>query len=171
VLPKRLTEALSRSARPGHADDAIKAAEQLVRARDEGRNADGRRAAIKAKHAAPRSAWVREQLGLFAFELGELHEAAQELLAYRRFTGDHRHDPMIAECYRREGKPERALTFISELQRAAVPPRTWIEAQIVRARALVDTGRADTARTLLQAAARGASAANLERLREAAREL
>jgi predicted Zn-dependent protease len=171
MLPKRIAESLARGARPGRADDAIKAAEQLVRARDDGRSADARKAAVKAKQAAPRSAWVREQLGLFAFELGDLHEAAQELLAYRRFTGDRRHDAIIAECYRQQGKPERALELIADLDRSTIPARAWIESQIVRARALVDTGRPDAARTLLTAAARGASTADLERLREVARDL
>src|SRR5207245_9827095 len=99
--------------RPAKGDDARKAAEQVVKAREAGNLVDARRAAIKAKLVAPRSAWVREQLGLLAFELEDLHEATQELMASRRFTGDHRHDPTIAECYRRQGKPARALDLLT----------------------------------------------------------
>jgi tetratricopeptide (TPR) repeat protein len=156
ALPKRLADAIAHSARPGHSEDATKAAEQLVRARDEGKTKVAHRAAVKAKLAAPRSAWVREQLGLLAMEMGEFHEAAQELLTYRRFTGDHRHDPVIADAYRKQGKPARALDLLKELKRDDVSARTWTDAQIARARALADTGRNDTAVTILKAAVRDA---------------
>ena len=156
VLPKRLSDAIKHSARPGHGDDATKAAEQLVRARTAGNAKAARRAGIKAKLAAPRSAWVREQLGLIAMDMNEFHEAVQELLTYRRFTGDHRHDPAIAEAYRKQGKPALALDLLKELSRGDVSARTWGEAQVARARALADTGRNDAAVTLLKAAARDA---------------
>src|SRR5438132_5698754 len=128
ALPKRLSDAIAHSARPGKGDDARKAAEQLVKARDAGDLKGARRAGIKAKIVAPRSAWVRENLGLLAFELGDLHEAAQELLAYRRFTGDHRHDAVLAECYRRQGKPTRALDLLAEVKRSDVSTKAWVDA-------------------------------------------
>jgi tetratricopeptide (TPR) repeat protein len=167
ALPKRLADAIAHSARPGKGEDARKAAEQLVKARDEGNLKDARRAGIKAKLVAPRSAWVREQLGLLAFELGELHEATQELMTYRRLTGDHRHDAVLAECYRREGKPARALDLLAELKRQDVSTKSWVDAQIARARALADTGRADTAFTILKDAARDAGPKDRPRLLEA----
>ena len=74
----------------------------------------------------------------------------------RRLTGDHRHDPTIAECYRRQGKPARALDLLAELKRSDVSTKSWVDAQIARARSLKDTGRADTAFTLLKDAARDA---------------
>lgn len=166
-LPKRLADAIAHSARPGRGEEATKAAERLLVARDEGRTAEARKAAIRAKQAAPRSAWVREQLGLVAFELDEFHEAVQELLAYRRFSGDHRHDAVIAESYRRLGKPARALDLLTELKRADVPAKSWIDAQIARARALADTGRKAAAATLLKAAIRETRSSDRARLIEA----
>ena len=171
ALPKRLADAIAHSARPGKGEDARKAAEQLVKAREADDLKGARRAGIKAKLVAPRSAWVREQLGTIAFELGDLHEATQELMTYRRLTGDHRHDPAIAECYRREGKPARALDLLAELKRQDVSTKTWVDALIARARALKDTGRADTAFTLLKDAARDAGPKDRPRLLEAMAEL
>jgi len=171
LLPKRLADAIAHSARPGKGDDAKKAAEQLVRAREAGQLRDARKAGIKAKLAAPRSAWVREQLGLIAFELEELHEATQELLTYRRFTGDHRHDAILAEAYRRQGKPARALDLLAEVKRSEVPTKTWVDAQIARARALADTGRTDTGFTLLKDTARDAGPHDRTRVLEAMRDL
>jgi len=171
LLPKRLADAIAHSARPGKGEDARKAAEQLAKARDEGNLKDARRAGIKAKLVAPRSAWVREQLGLLAFELGDLHEATQELMTYRRLTGDHRHDAVIAECYRREGKPARALDLLAEVKRSEIPTKTWIDMQLARALALADTGRADTAFTLLKDTARDAGPKDRTRIIEAMRDL
>ena len=171
VLPKRLADAIAHSARPGKGDDARKAAEQFLKARDAGDLARARAAAIKAKLAAPRSAWVREQLGLLAFETDQLHEATQELLTYRRLTGDHRHDPTIAESYRRQGKPARALDLMGELKRADVSKRVWIDAQIARARALADTDRRQAAEVLLKEAARDSSGPDRVRVLEALRDL
>jgi tetratricopeptide (TPR) repeat protein len=171
LLPKRLADAIGHSARPGKSDDAKRAAEQLARAREAGELRDARKAGIKAKIAAPRSAWVREQLGLIAFELDELHEATQELLAYRRFTGDHRHDAILAECYRREGKPARALDLLAKVKRSEVQTKTWIDVQVARARALADTGRSDTAFTLLKDTARDAGPQDRTRVLEAMRDL
>jgi len=94
---------------------------------------------------------------LVAFTLEEWHEAAQELLAYRRFTGDHRHDASIAETYRRQGKAARALEFLSELKQGDVSAKAWTDVQVVRARALADTGRTDAAITFLKQAARTTS--------------
>jgi tetratricopeptide (TPR) repeat protein len=170
-LPKRLADAIAHSARPGKGEDARKAAEQLAKAREAGDLKSARRAGIKAKIVAPRSAWVRENLGLLAFELGDLHEAAQELLAYRRFTGDHRHDAVLAECYRRQGKPARALDLLAEVKRHDVSTKTWVDVQIARARALKDTGRADTAFTILKDAARDAGPKDRPRLLEMMGEL
>jgi tetratricopeptide (TPR) repeat protein len=171
ALPKRLSDAIAHSARPGKAEDARKAAEQLVKARDEGRVQQAHRAALKAKLAAPRSAWVREQLGLLAFALGDFHEAAQELLTYRRLSGDHRHDPAIAESYRLQGRPTRALDLIEEVRRSDVPNRVWVDVQIARARALADTDRRAAAEVLLREAARAASGPDRARVLEAIRDL
>jgi hypothetical protein len=171
ILPKRLADAIAHSARPGRSEEVRKAAEQLAKAREAGDLTKARRAAIKAKLAAPRSAWVREQLGLLAYETDQLHEATQELLTYRRLTGDHRHDPTIAESYRRQGKPAHALELIGELRRADVSKRVWVDAQIARARALADTGSRPVAEVLLKEAARDAAGADRVRILEAFRDL
>jgi tetratricopeptide (TPR) repeat protein len=154
TLSKRLADELSRTARPGKADEARRYGEKLIEALERGRPLDVKRAAIRAKQAAPRSAWVREELGKVCFELEDWHEATQELLAYRRFTADRRQDATIAECYRRQEKPARSLELLADLKQPDVPANVWIQAQVVRARALADTGRKGAALTLLKAAVR-----------------
>jgi hypothetical protein len=57
------------------------------------------------------------------------------------------------------------------VKRSEVPTKTWVDAQIVRARALADTGRADTAFTLLKDTARDAGPQDRTRVLEAMRDL
>jgi len=147
-LPRALDTELERtSKRP---DEARRWARALLDAREAGDDAAAYRAALRAKQAAPRSTRVRQMLGGAAFALGKWHEAAQELLAYRRLTDDRSVDPTIAECYRREQRPGRALEFLADLRRADVAPATWVRAQTVKARALADNGRAEVATSVLE---------------------
>ncbi|MCA1831031.1 MAG: hypothetical protein ABR579_07370 [Actinomycetota bacterium] len=171
TLPKRLADELARTSRRGLAEEAQRWMEKALRARDEGRAPDARRAAVRAKQAAPRSPAVREALGLAAYELGEWHEAAQELLAARRMTGRRNHDPVIADAYVRLGRATRALDFLADLGRNDVPERVWIDAQVVRARAFASRGLDDSATSVLVRAARDAGPTARARLAEAGREL
>lgn len=122
--------------------------------RAEGRALQVRLALARAKEAAPRSASVRRALGLALREAGEWHEAVQELLSFRRLTGDRGLDPVIADCYRREGKTSRARDFLAELDRSTVSAAVWADAEVVRAGSFLDEGRADMARNLLERALR-----------------
>jgi tetratricopeptide (TPR) repeat protein len=153
-MPRALVRELERSARGPHAAEALKWMERSLRARARGRTAEARRAAVRAKQAAPRSPSVREALGLAAYDLEEWHEAAQELLAYRRLTGSRSHDPVIAGCHVALGRPERALDLLADIDVKEHGEGLWARAQAVRARALAATGRAAEARNILRAAAR-----------------
>jgi len=136
---------LKRAARPTAVNDALKGMERFLRARTKGDLAEARLAAIAVKTAAPRASAAREALGRVAFELGEWHEAAQELLAFRRLTGEHRNDPAIAHCYLELGRPVRALEFLAELSRDDASADVWARACAERAHALAATGRATEA--------------------------
>lgn len=90
-------------------------------------------------------------------ELGDLKEAQQELLAYRRLTGDLRQDAKIAETYRLLGKPQRALEFLDHVGPADLPPPLYVEILVARARAQADAGRRPQAVAMLTRALRDAS--------------
>jgi hypothetical protein len=155
TLPRKLQVELRHSARPGRADEAIQLMERYERARTEGRNADARRVLERVKQAAPRSVSVRERLGMTAFADGDYHEATQHLMTVRRLTGSRAHDPVIAECYRLQSKPARAVELLADLPKT-LPPRVALEGVIVRARALADTGRTREAVATLEKAMRRA---------------
>jgi hypothetical protein len=149
TLPKPLALELRRAARPKHVDEALNAFERFLAAQAKGNVAEARRQLARAKDAAPRSANVRESLGKLAFANEEWHEAAQELLAHRRLTGEQRNAPAIAECYLRLGRAVRALEFIAEIDPAQAGPKAWAEIRAMRARTLAATGRAGDAADFL----------------------
>ena len=144
-MPKNLERELQRAARTNHADDALKAMERYLDARAHDNLPEARKQLLRAKEAAPRSTSVREALGRLAADQGEWHEAVQELLAHRRLTGEQHNVPVIAECYMKLGRPERALELIAEPMKVAPTKKTSAELRAVRARALAVTGRATEA--------------------------
>lgn len=121
-------------------------------------NLDKARAVLRAaKQADPQRRVVRRALGEVAWELGDHKEAQQELLAYRRLTGDYRQDATIAETYRLQGRPVRALEFLDEVGPADLPPPIYVNIIVARARAQADAGRRPQAVALLTRALRDAS--------------
>jgi tetratricopeptide (TPR) repeat protein len=102
------------------------------------------RLADQAKHMALRAAVVRELLGLALYRAGRWREAARELAAFRRLSGSTEQNPVLADCHRALGRPERAIELCDEINgRASAPVR--YEGAIVAAGALADRGRLDDA--------------------------
>ena len=62
-----------------------------------------------ARRMAGRVAVVREACALTAYACGDYDAALHELRAYRRLSGDQSHLPLMADCERGLGRPERAL--------------------------------------------------------------
>jgi tetratricopeptide (TPR) repeat protein len=105
---------------------------------------------VEAKRDAPRSVVVRELLGLSNYHLGRFREAARELAAYRRLSGERDQDPPYADAERALGRPEKAVEILSDLDPAEVSEEIFTEALIVRAGALLDLGRAAEAVEVLR---------------------
>lgn len=151
-LSRALEEELRASAKPGRSDEAIgrlsRAAELLDRGDPRGAAAE----AEKAKIAAPRSAAVREVLGMALYGLGRYPEALSELQAYKRMSGRVDQNHLIADCLRGVGRPEKAIPLADETLRAKVPNEAKAEVVIVAASALADLGRFDEALAMLHRA-------------------
>jgi tetratricopeptide (TPR) repeat protein len=99
----------------------------------------------QAKHIALRAAAVRELLGIAYYRGGQWAAAARELSAFRRLAGSTEQNPVLADCYRALGKPERALELCDEIDPRRVDPAVVYEGAIVAAGALADLGRIDDA--------------------------
>ncbi|MFT3899890.1 MAG: HAD-IIA family hydrolase [Gordonia sp. (in: high G+C Gram-positive bacteria)] len=105
-----------------------------------------------ARGRASRIGVVRETAGIAAYHAGEWHEALSELRAARRILGGTVLLPLIADCERGLGRPERALEIARGDDARSLPAEERIEMLIVEAGARIDLGEADKAVVTLQAA-------------------
>jgi tetratricopeptide (TPR) repeat protein len=106
--------------------------------------------ALAARARAARIGVVREAAGLAAYRAGHYAEALAELRTARRLTGSDEHLPVMADCERALGRPERALAMAAgpEVGRLGVEQR--VEMLIVEAGARADLGQLDAAVITLQ---------------------
>jgi tetratricopeptide (TPR) repeat protein len=120
-----------------------------------------------ARRMAGRVAVVREACALTAYACGDFDSALTEFRAYRRLSGDQSHLPLMADCERGLGRPERAIELASSPEAARLLPAVARELRIVVAGARSDLGQPEAASVLLEAdtALRAGSSADASVLR------
>lgn len=108
------------------------------------------RHAVAARARAPRNALVREACGETAYAAGRWADALSELRAARRLNGEQLHVPMMADCERALGRPERALGYDTPEIRERLDEAGRAELSIVAAGARRDLGQREAAIRLLE---------------------
>ena len=103
-----------------------------------------------ARARAARIGVVREAAGLAAYRAGHYADAVAELRTARRLTGSDEHLPVIADCERALGRPERALTMASSPDVGKLGVDQRVEMLIVESGARADLGQLDAAVITLQ---------------------
>jgi tetratricopeptide (TPR) repeat protein len=103
-----------------------------------------------ARRKLPRLGCVREAAGLCAYTVGRWAEALNDLRTYQRLTGSVEHLPVMADCERGLGRPERALAIASSPDAARLDAGAAVEMRIVVAGARRDLGQLDAAVVALQ---------------------
>lgn len=104
---------------------------------------------LAARARAARLAVVREACGEAAYAAGEYAEALSELRAAKRMNGNSAYLPIMADCERALGRPDRALALAKNPSVANFEPDAKAEMTIVEAGARRDMGEIDAAlRTL-----------------------
>lgn len=106
--------------------------------------------AAAAARRASRIAVVRETYGVAAYATGRWAEAQRELRAARRMSGRDEVLPLLADCERGLGRPERALEVAASPEARALEGDARIELLIVTAGARRDLGQPDAAVLALQ---------------------
>lgn len=106
--------------------------------------------AMVARRKAARVAAVREAAGVAAYAAARYDEALSELRAHRRMTGDVRHLPLLADCERGLGRPERALELARSADAELLDGAGRVELRIVGAGARRDLGQTEAAIVALQ---------------------
>ncbi|MGY1643082.1 tol-pal system YbgF family protein [Geodermatophilus sp. SYSU D00703] len=108
-----------------------------------------------ARDRASRIAAVREAVGVAAYHAGDYAEAARELRAYRRMSGDEGYRAVLADCERALGRPEVALRLVREALDARPDADEVVELRLVEAGARQDLGELPAARLVLEDALGG----------------
>ena len=108
-----------------------------------------------ARDRASRVALVREAVGVVAYHAGDYAEAARELRAYRRMSGDEGYRAVLADCERALGRPEVALRLVREALAEKPDAEETVELRLVEAGARQDLDELPAARLVLEGALGG----------------
>jgi tetratricopeptide (TPR) repeat protein len=103
-----------------------------------------------ALRLASRVPAVREAAGFAAYGVGKYAEALSEFRAARRMNGGVHLWPVMADCERGMGRPERALDMAGEPEVQKLDKAGQVEMRIVAAGARRDMGQIDAAVVTLQ---------------------
>ncbi|WP_432395727.1 hypothetical protein ACRQ5B_16435 [Pseudarthrobacter sp. L19] len=101
--------------------------------------------ALAASRRGGRLAAVREAVGLTAYSAGHYGEALREFRTYRRISGSNTHLPVMADCERGLGRPDRALDMARSEEAKDLDAPGKVELAIVAAGARTDLGQLDAA--------------------------
>ncbi len=99
-----------------------------------------------------RLAVVREAAGVAAYRAGEYADALSQLRAARRISGSDAYWPMMADCERGLGRPDRALTMAGAPEVGHLDRAGRAEMRIVASGARRDLDQLDAALVTLQCA-------------------
>jgi hypothetical protein len=101
--------------------------------------------ALAASRRGGRLSAVREAVGLTAYAAGHYGEALREFRTYRRISGSNVHLPVMADCERGLGRPDRALDVVRSPEAQDLDAPGKVELAIVAAGARADLGQLDAA--------------------------
>ena len=107
---------------------------------------------LAARARAARIAVVREACGEAAYHAGVYAEALSELRAAKRMNGNNEYLPVMADCERALGRPEKALDLARNPAVVNLEDALKAEMTIVEAGARRDLGQIDAALRTLEAA-------------------
>lgn len=139
------------------AEDVAKNLVMVARLLDE----DPERAYAHSRTAlrlASRVGAVREAAGFAAYGVAKYGEALNEFRAARRMTGSTHLWPIMADCERGIGRPERALAMAGEPEVKQLDRAGQVEMRLVAAGARRDLGQPDAAVVTLQSSELGSTA-------------
>ena len=101
--------------------------------------------ATEAVRRAGRIDIVREAAGITAYRTGRFAEALRELRTVRRLNGSSEHLPLMADCERGLGRPERAIDLAHSPEAKELDETGKVELAIVVSGARLDLGDAEAA--------------------------
>ena len=101
--------------------------------------------ALAAARRAGRIAIVRETLGITAYQVGDYGLALRELTTYRRLSGSNDQLPIMVDCERGLGRPQKALELGRSVDRKSLQPSVRVNLAIAMSGARLDLNENDLA--------------------------
>jgi 23S rRNA pseudouridine2605 synthase len=101
--------------------------------------------ALAAARRAGRIAIVRETLGITAYQVGDYGLAIRELTTYRRLSGSNDQLPVMVDCERGLGRPQKALELGRSVDRNTLQPSVRVNLAIAMSGARLDLNETDLA--------------------------
>jgi hypothetical protein len=92
-----------------------------------------------------RIAVARETLGITAYLTGDFALALRELRTHRRISGSNEQVPLLVDCERGLGRPEKALELGRSVDRSELSVGTRVELAIAMSGARLDLGQTEAA--------------------------
>ena len=108
--------------------------------------------ALAASRRAGRIPVVRETVGITAYLTGDFALALRELRTYRRLSGSNDQLPLMVDCERGLGRPDRALELAADVAKSSLPIPVQVELAIARSGARLDMGKPELALAELEIA-------------------
>ena len=106
--------------------------------------------ALAAAERAGRIGMVREVVGVTAYTVGDYSLALRELLTYRRISGSNDQLPVMVDCERGLGRPDRALELGRSVDRSSLSAGVRVNLAIAMSGARLDREENDLALAELQ---------------------
>lgn len=104
------------------------------------------------RDAAPRSAAVREALGIAYYHREDFAAAADELETYRRLSGSQDQNHLLADCARALGRDADVASYVAVMRETGVDEERVTEGLLVLAGEQADRGELEAALATLQEA-------------------
>jgi tetratricopeptide (TPR) repeat protein len=108
--------------------------------------------ALAAADRAGRIGIVRETVGLTAYTIGDFALALREMQAYRRISGKDDQLPIMVDCERGLGRPEKALELGRSVARETLEPGVRVNLAIAMSGARLDRNEDELALAELEIA-------------------
>jgi len=129
---------------------AVGRLDEAARAFTDERFSDSRRILNQLVERAPQVPEVLELLGLVHYRMGHWRAAAKRMEAFRELTGSTEQHPVLADCYRAQGRWNDVDALWAEVCDASPSAPLVTEGRLVTAGALADQGRLAEAVRLLE---------------------
>jgi tetratricopeptide (TPR) repeat protein len=149
MLPKQVLAEL-RNISPKAADYVGKHLAAAMMALEDDDSERAYQHSIAARSQGSRLASVREMCGIAAYYNEKWAEALNEFRTYQRITGDPHFMPLMADCERGLGRPEKALNLAKSDQVRSLDADTLIEFRIVISGARADLNQLEAALATLE---------------------